>query len=153
MLARSAFAYTATGSSTSRALKFVTGDEKPTKVGDEKAPTCMAVSAKMPRSQPWISVSPFRRVKGSLRRAAPALDPAPRRQIPCPLFWRRQIVSDLRSHSHPYTFNSHSTVSANVTGDFCAACEEVVLDEDKSAHISPAMLDFSRQAVKVEVKA
>ena len=59
----------------------------------------MAVSAKMPRLQPWSSVSPLRRVKGSLRRAAPALDPAPRRQKPCPLFWRRQIVSDLRSHS------------------------------------------------------
>ena len=61
----------------------------------------MAVSAKMPRLQPWFSVSPLHRVKGSLRRAAPALDPAPRRQKPCPLFWRRRILSDLRSHSQP----------------------------------------------------
>ena len=77
----------------------VTGGAKPTQSGDEKVQVSMAVSAKMPRLQPWFSVSPLHRVKGSLRRAAPALDPAPRRQKPCPLFWRRRIVSDLRSHS------------------------------------------------------
>ena len=69
----------------------------------------------------------------------------------CPSCGHASLVHDTRDL--PYTFNSHSTDIADVTGDFCAVCEEVVLDEDKSAHISPAMPDFNRQAVKVEVTA
>ena len=67
----------------------------------------------------------------------------------CPSCGHGSLVHDTRDLSH--TFNSHSTGIANVTGDFCAACGEVVLDEDKSAHISPVMLDFNRQAVKIEL--
>ena len=33
----------------------------------QKTPFSVAESAKVPRSKPWISVSPFNRVKGSLR--------------------------------------------------------------------------------------
>jgi len=40
-----------------------------------------------------------------------------------------------------------------MTGDCCAACEEVVVDDEKSARIDPAMLAFNRQAVKVEAMA
>ena len=67
----------------------------------------------------------------------------------CPGCGHASLARDTRDL--PYTLNGQSIVIANVTGDFCAACGEVVLDEDESAHISPALLDFNRQAVKVEV--
>jgi HTH-type transcriptional regulator / antitoxin MqsA len=45
----------------------------------------------------------------------------------------------------PYHYKGESTLIGKVTGDFCAACGEVVLDEKKSTHVSAAMLAFNRK--------
>ena len=47
----------------------VSGGANPRKYGGEDTQFRMAVSAKLPRSQPQRSVGLLRRVKGSLRRA------------------------------------------------------------------------------------
>ena len=45
----------------------------------------------------------------------------------------------------PYTYKGESTDIPSVTGDFCPACGEAVLDKDEAARVSAAMLEFHRQ--------
>ncbi|SLM30515.1 putative DNA-binding transcriptional regulator [Desulfamplus magnetovallimortis] len=44
-----------------------------------------------------------------------------------------------------YTYKNESTVIPAVTGDFCPACGEAVLDPTESKRISMAMLEFNKQ--------
>ncbi len=61
----------------------------------------------------------------------------------CPSCGAAKLVRSTRAL--PYTYKGKSTLIPKVTGDFCPACGEVVLDEKKSAHVSTAMLEFNRQ--------
>ncbi|MGJ7509046.1 type II toxin-antitoxin system MqsA family antitoxin [Variovorax sp. GT1P44] len=45
----------------------------------------------------------------------------------------------------PYTYKGESTLIASVTGDFCPACGESVLDAAESSRVSAAMLEFNKQ--------
>ena len=45
----------------------------------------------------------------------------------------------------PYTYKGESTVIDNVTGDFCPACDEVVLNATESQRVSAVMLSFNKQ--------
>lgn len=45
----------------------------------------------------------------------------------------------------PYTYKGESTIIPAVTGDFCPACGEVVLDVAESMRASAAMLEFNKQ--------
>ena len=45
----------------------------------------------------------------------------------------------------PYTYKGEATVIPAVTGDFCPACGEAVLDMAESARTSMAMLAFNKQ--------
>ena len=45
----------------------------------------------------------------------------------------------------PYTNKGESTIIPAVTGDFCPACGEAVLDAAESARTSTAMLEFNKQ--------
>ena len=45
----------------------------------------------------------------------------------------------------PYTYKGESTMIPAVTGEFCPACGEVVLDPKESARSSAMMLDFNKQ--------
>lgn len=45
----------------------------------------------------------------------------------------------------PYTYKGDFTVIKNVGGDFCPACEEVVLNAAESQRVSTAMLSFNKQ--------
>jgi HTH-type transcriptional regulator/antitoxin MqsA len=45
----------------------------------------------------------------------------------------------------PYTYKGDSTVIENVTGEFCPACDEVVLNAAESQRVSAAMLSFNKQ--------
>jgi HTH-type transcriptional regulator/antitoxin MqsA len=49
------------------------------------------------------------------------------------------------SRDLPYTYKGESTVIPEVTGDYCPACGEVVLDAAESARTSAAMLEFNKQ--------
>ena len=45
----------------------------------------------------------------------------------------------------PYTYKNEYTVIPAVSGDYCTACGEVVLDMAESRRVSDAMRDFSKQ--------
>ena len=45
----------------------------------------------------------------------------------------------------PYTYKNESTVIPAVTGSFCPACGEAVLDATESKRVSMAMLEFNKQ--------
>lgn len=61
----------------------------------------------------------------------------------CPVCAAAKLAHDTRDM--PYIYKSESTVIATVTGDFCPACGEVVLDTVESTRTSAAMLRFNKQ--------
>ncbi|MGH8192387.1 MAG: type II toxin-antitoxin system MqsA family antitoxin [Rhodanobacteraceae bacterium] len=61
----------------------------------------------------------------------------------CPPCGVPKLVHDIRDL--PYTYKGESTVIADVTGDFCPTCGEMVLDVTESTRVSHAMLDFNKQ--------
>jgi len=61
----------------------------------------------------------------------------------CPSCAAAELVQDTRDM--PYTYKSESTTIPAVTGDFCPACGEAVLDAGESARVSTAMLEFNKQ--------
>ena len=61
----------------------------------------------------------------------------------CPICAKTKLVHGTRDL--PYTYKGESTVIPGVTGDFCSACGEVVLDVAESARSSALMLEFNKQ--------
>jgi HTH-type transcriptional regulator / antitoxin MqsA len=61
----------------------------------------------------------------------------------CPVCAAAKLVHDTRDM--PYTYKGESTIIPAVTGDFCPACGEVVLDMNESTRSSAAMLTFNKQ--------
>lgn len=61
----------------------------------------------------------------------------------CPTCEAVELIHDTRDR--PYTYKGESTVIPAVTGDFCPACDESVLDVTESMRVSAAMLDFTKQ--------
>lgn len=61
----------------------------------------------------------------------------------CPHCAGADLVHDTRDM--PYTYKGESTTLPTVTGEFCPACDESVLDARESARISALMLDFNKQ--------
>jgi HTH-type transcriptional regulator/antitoxin MqsA len=61
----------------------------------------------------------------------------------CPSCGAAKLVLDTRAI--PYTYKSESTTIPAVTGDFCPACGEAVLNSVESSRVSAAMLEFNKQ--------
>ncbi len=61
----------------------------------------------------------------------------------CPSCMMAKLVHDTRDM--PYSYKNESTIIPAVTGDFCPACGETVLDITESERVSKAMLDFNKQ--------
>lgn len=61
----------------------------------------------------------------------------------CPICGEAELVHDTRDI--PYTYKGESTTIPGVTGDFCGACGESILDAAESARTSSMMLDFNKQ--------
>jgi len=61
----------------------------------------------------------------------------------CPICEEAELVQDARDM--PYTYKGESTVIPGVTGDFCPACGEAVLDVAESARASAMMMEFNKQ--------
>lgn len=61
----------------------------------------------------------------------------------CPSCSAGELVQDTRDI--PYTYKGEQTTIPDVTGLFCPACGEAVLDADESRRTSAAMLDFNKQ--------
>ncbi len=61
----------------------------------------------------------------------------------CPICGGAELVHDTRNM--PYTYKGETTTIESVTGDFCPACDESILDLVESDRVMSAMKDFSRQ--------
>jgi HTH-type transcriptional regulator/antitoxin MqsA len=61
----------------------------------------------------------------------------------CPICRDGNLVHDTRDL--PYNYKGESTVIPAITGDFCPACGEAILDAEESARASSLMLDFNKQ--------
>jgi HTH-type transcriptional regulator/antitoxin MqsA len=61
----------------------------------------------------------------------------------CPVCGGAELVHDTRDT--PYTYKGESTTIPEVSGDFCPACGEVVLERKEAARVSSLMLEFNKQ--------
>jgi len=61
----------------------------------------------------------------------------------CPICAEAELVHDTRDI--PYTYKGESTAIPGVTGDFCPACGESILDATEAARTSAMMLEFNKQ--------
>jgi HTH-type transcriptional regulator/antitoxin MqsA len=61
----------------------------------------------------------------------------------CPICAEAELVHDTRDI--PYTYKGESSVIPAVTGDFCPACGEAILDATESARSSAMMLEFNKR--------
>lgn len=61
----------------------------------------------------------------------------------CPACGAAELVHDTRDV--PYTYKGESTIIPAVTGDFCPACNEVVMDMAEGIRHSATMLAFNKQ--------
>ena len=61
----------------------------------------------------------------------------------CPVCGAAELIHDTRDSS--YTYKGESTIIAAVTGDFCQACAESILDASESDRVMQEMREFSKQ--------
>jgi HTH-type transcriptional regulator / antitoxin MqsA len=61
----------------------------------------------------------------------------------CPACGAAELVQDTRDV--PYTYKGEPTIIPAVTGEFCPACGEVVMDMAEGIRHSAAMLAFNKQ--------
>lgn len=61
----------------------------------------------------------------------------------CPVCGAKSLAHDTRDQS--YTYKGHTTVISAVTGDFCSACGESILDAAESRRVMHDMQAFSKQ--------
>jgi HTH-type transcriptional regulator/antitoxin MqsA len=61
----------------------------------------------------------------------------------CPSCAAAELVQDTRDM--PYTYKGESTIIPAVTGDFCPACDESILNADESRRTMNFMLEFNKQ--------
>ena len=61
----------------------------------------------------------------------------------CPVCGAAELVHDIRDL--PYTYKGETTNIAAVTGDFCSACAESILDAAESNRVMRDMRAFSKQ--------
>ena len=61
----------------------------------------------------------------------------------CPICGLAELMRDTRDL--PYVYKSESTILPEVTGDFCPACGESILDEAESRRTMNLMLEFNRE--------
>ncbi len=61
----------------------------------------------------------------------------------CPICGAAELIRDTRDL--PYTYKGETTTIPDVTGDFCPACDEVILDRLSGGRFSELVGAFQRQ--------
>ena len=61
----------------------------------------------------------------------------------CPVCGAAELVHDTRGQS--YTYKGETTILSAVTGDYCTACDESILDANESQRTMDMMLQFHKQ--------
>jgi HTH-type transcriptional regulator/antitoxin MqsA len=64
-------------------------------------------------------------------------------KMKCPVCGAAELIHDTRDL--PYTYKGETTVIPLVTGDFCSACAESILDAAESNRVMREMRVFSKQ--------
>lgn len=64
----------------------------------------------------------------------------------CPVCGDAELVHDVRDM--PYAYKGQTTVIPEVTGDFCPACGEAVLELGESVRTGAIMLAFNREQLR-----
>jgi HTH-type transcriptional regulator / antitoxin MqsA len=64
-------------------------------------------------------------------------------KMKCPICGKAKLVRGTRDI--PYTYKGESTIIPSVTGDFCSACGESILDRNESMRIGELMKDFNKE--------
>lgn len=58
----------------------------------------------------------------------------------CPCCGSAELIRDAREVT--YTYKGSSTTFTAVTGDFCSACDELILDREQGDHYCRQMAQF-----------
>lgn len=61
----------------------------------------------------------------------------------CPVCGEGELVHDVRDL--PYAYKGVATIIANVSGDYCPACSESILNADESRRVMDLQLAFNKQ--------
>jgi HTH-type transcriptional regulator/antitoxin MqsA len=61
----------------------------------------------------------------------------------CPACGAAKLIHDTRDF--PYVYKGETTVIPGVTGDYCPACAEVVLDMDEADRFGQVVREFGKQ--------
>ncbi|WP_159355043.1 type II toxin-antitoxin system MqsA family antitoxin [Methylovorus glucosotrophus] len=61
----------------------------------------------------------------------------------CPICGQAELASDTRDT--PYIYKGQKNTIQNVTGGFCPACNESVLNADESRRVMDLMLDLNKE--------
>jgi HTH-type transcriptional regulator/antitoxin MqsA len=61
----------------------------------------------------------------------------------CPVCGAAELIHDTRDM--PYTYKGETTLIQAVTGDYCPACAESLLDLDETDRVMKEMREFSKQ--------
>lgn len=61
----------------------------------------------------------------------------------CPVCGAAELIPDTRDQ--PYSYKGETTTISSVTGEFCPACDESILDGAESHRVMRAMQAFARQ--------
>jgi HTH-type transcriptional regulator / antitoxin MqsA len=61
----------------------------------------------------------------------------------CPVCGAAELIHDTRDL--PYTYKGDATAISAVTGEFCPACDESILDAEQSARVMRDMKAFTKQ--------
>lgn len=61
----------------------------------------------------------------------------------CPACAMAELVHDTRDI--PYNYKGEATLIPAISGDFCPACDESLLDAEQSRRVMDAMLAFNKQ--------
>jgi HTH-type transcriptional regulator/antitoxin MqsA len=61
----------------------------------------------------------------------------------CPVCGAAELIHDTRDM--PYTYKGETTLIQAVTGDYCPACAESLLDVDETDRVMKEMREFSKQ--------
>ena len=64
-------------------------------------------------------------------------------KMKCPMCGAAELVRDTRDV--PYTYKGETMAIPGVTGDFCPACAEVILDKDEGQRLGLLVRAFNKQ--------
>lgn len=67
----------------------------------------------------------------------------------CPVCGGAELTADIRDQQ--FTYKDQTTIIPNVSGDFCSACNESILNVDECSRTMQLMLAFKRKVDALQI--